>query len=151
MKVAFDTSVLVSGLVAAHPKHRRARMWLAAARRGELEGVMCLHAVAETWAVLTRLPLKPAISGETAKTLLSSLGAFVHAVRPTPEVYEDALARCSRAGLRSGIVFDALHLASARACGADVLVTWNRHDFERVAAAGELRIVSPDEAPGTAS
>ena len=59
MKVAFDTSVLIAGSVSSHPHHERALWWLADDR--EFERCASWHALAETWSVLTRLPLRPPV------------------------------------------------------------------------------------------
>jgi predicted nucleic acid-binding protein len=147
MKVGFDTSVLVSGLVAAHPQHARARRWLVAARAGGVEAMMSWHAIAETWSVLTRLPLAPAISGELARDLLHTLRTFIEPVTPDEGCYQAALARCAARGLRSGAVYDALHLVAAERMHADLLLTWNRYDFERLAAKSGPMIASPDDEP----
>jgi predicted nucleic acid-binding protein len=144
---AFDTSVLVPGLVGAHPLHERSRRWLAAARSGAITGIMSWHAVAEAWSVLTRLPLEPAISGEAAQRLLESVRAFITPVEPDASVYTRAIALCAARGFRSGAVFDAIHLATAEVQGADAILTWNRYDFERLTSGGSPRVASPDEDP----
>jgi predicted nucleic acid-binding protein len=149
MKVAFDTSVLVAGLVGAHPQHARSRRWLAAARSGAVDGLMSWHAVAETWSVLTRLPLEPSISGEVARGLLETIRSFIAPIEPDVGIYERAIARCATRGFRSGTIFDALHLATAEASAADAVLTWNRYDFERLAVAGGPRIASPDDEPAS--
>ena len=112
MRVAFDTSVLVPALVRAHPRHARAHVWLDAARTGSIVGVASWHAFAESWAVFTRLPLVPRLSGGLAKRMLHRLQSFFDLVEPSAEVYEAAVARCVERGRTSGAVFDALHQRS---------------------------------------
>lgn len=123
MRVAFDTSVIVAGIVEAHPAFDVAARWLDAADRGELEAVWTTHAYAECWSVLTRLPLVSRLDPGDADTVLAAL-VEAHA----PEAisltdYRDAAARCADAGLRSGAIFDALHLVVAERLGADALLT----------------------------
>ena len=56
MKVMFDTSVLVAGMVEPHPMHERALPWLKRARSRDLEFFVAGHTLAELYAVLTTLP-----------------------------------------------------------------------------------------------
>ena len=55
--VAIDTSVLVAAAVAVHPQHQRATSIFDAVRAGSTTGCACQHALAETYSVLTKLPL----------------------------------------------------------------------------------------------
>jgi predicted nucleic acid-binding protein len=52
-------------------------------------------------------------------------------------------------GLRSGSVFDALHVVCAERAGADLIVTNDVEDFERLVVAGGLRGVACDTPPET--
>ena len=58
------------------------------------------------------------------------------------ETYLEVLERVAGLGLRSGVVYDALHLATAEAAGCERLYTFNLRDFNRLSPKG-LRIVSP--------
>lgn len=147
LKVAFDTSVLVPALVAPHPYHARAVAWLPAANESSVVGSCSWHAVAETWSVLTRLPLQPPISPGMAKRSLDRLLERVEAVPLSGAIYHQALDRCSHRGFRSGVVFDALHLVCAEKRQADVLVTFNRGDFDRLTTEDSPKIVVPPDPP----
>lgn len=147
MKVAFDTSVLVPALVAAHPNHARSVCWVQAAAAGEITGITSLHAVAETWAVLTRLPLEPAVSGETARLVLQRLGEHLAWIPPDESIYSAAIQRCAAHGLSSGAVFDAIHMLTAEHARADAVLTFNRVDFERLHREGGPRLVNPPDPP----
>jgi predicted nucleic acid-binding protein len=46
-------------------------------------------------------------------------------------------------------VFDALHVACAERAGADLIVTNDVDDFERLVVAGGLRVVACDASPET--
>lgn len=70
MKVAFDTSVLVAGLVEDDPEHARAVSWLTT--DDTMERVAHGHAYAETWSVLTALPIELRVCGEVAAPVLAS-------------------------------------------------------------------------------
>jgi len=147
VKAAFDTSVLVAALVAAHPKHDRAIRWVRAAAEGEIEAECSWHAVAETWSVLTRLPIAPPISPELARAALERLGRHIPPAPLRDTVYRGAIERCAERGLRSGAVSDALHLVAAEQSGADVLLTFNAADFTRLATGSSPRILVPPDPP----
>lgn len=150
MRLAFDTSVLVAALVEAHEFHRRATPWIEAAVHRRIEATCSWHAAAETWSVLTRMPLDPPISPPLAEVAIDRLLARVEPVAPAPEHYRLALRRCAERGVRSGAVFDALHLVSAESSGAEGFVTFNAADFERLRAEGSPRILVPPDPPAFA-
>lgn len=146
MKVALDTSVLVAAVVEAHPQHARASWWLRT--RKKIERVASWHAYAEAWAVLTALPLEPRISGDVASAVLERLRRAVAFVVPRTTTYPMAAARCNARALRSGAIYDALHLVTAEAERADLLLTFNVEDFTRLAEPDGPRIVAPPDPPG---
>ncbi|HDH87226.1 MAG: hypothetical protein DRG35_02195 [Deltaproteobacteria bacterium] len=59
MKTLFDTSVLVAAIVEPHSMHTRALPWLQRAKAGEIDFLAASHTLAELYAVLATLPLKP--------------------------------------------------------------------------------------------
>ena len=143
MRVAFDTSVLVAGLVEAHPDFARASLWLDAADRGEVQAVWTIHAYAELWSVLTRLPLAERLEPTAVNELLAALVAAHPPEMLTCADYQAASARCGRAGVRSGAIFDALHLVLAERMGADALLTLNVKDFARLSP--QIRALPPPD------
>jgi len=54
-----------------------------------------------------------------------------------------ALAECEARGVRSGAVYDWLHLAAARKAGAEALITLDVRDFRAMARPGDPRIEPP--------
>ena len=147
MRLAFDTSVLVAALVEPHLFHARALPWIEAVLDGRASGECSTHALAETWAVLTRLPIDPAIAPPVATLAVARLAELL-TVRELPHgAYRAAMSRCAERGLRSGAVFDALHLVCAEVSGADVLLTFNARDFERLALSSGPSIVVPPDPP----
>ena len=146
MKVAFDTSVIVAALIEDHPHHARASWWLRARRK--LDRVASWHAYAEVWAVLTALPMEPRVTGEVAAAVLARARRSVSFVAPRSTTYPTAVARCNARALRSGAVYDALHLVTAEGESADLFLTFNVDDFTRLAEPGGPRIVAPPEPPG---
>jgi predicted nucleic acid-binding protein len=146
VRVAFDTSVIVAAVVEDHPHHARASWWLRSRRK--LERVASWHAYAEAWAVLTALPLEPRVTGEVAAAVLERARRSIVFVPPRSATYPAAVARCNARGLRSGAVYDALHLVSAEGERAEFLLTFNAGDFIRLAEPGGPRIVVPPDPPG---
>jgi hypothetical protein len=51
MLLAIDTSVIVAGALAGHVFHPRAHVWQAAIHRGEVQAMVCAHALAEVYSV----------------------------------------------------------------------------------------------------
>lgn len=70
MKILFDTSVLESAIVEPHPMHSRAMPWLQRAKAGKFDFVVASHTLAELYAVLTTLPVRPRISPAIAWRLV---------------------------------------------------------------------------------
>ena len=48
--------------------------------------------------------------------------------------YQAVIVRLTELGFPGGVVHDALHLQAAEKAGAERLVTFNRRDFDRLAA-----------------
>lgn len=69
-KVLFDTSVLVATLVKPHSAHARAFSWLKKAKSGEIAMIVSSHTLAETYAVLTTLPVSPRITPDISWRLI---------------------------------------------------------------------------------
>jgi predicted nucleic acid-binding protein len=150
VKLAFDTSVLVAALVEPHRFHARAARWVDEVTSGRVAGRCAWHAVAETWSVLTRIPLQPAVSPALAEVAIERLLTWIDPVEVRGEQVREAVRRCSRLGLRSGSVFDALHLVCAESDGADGFVTFNAGDFERLRGDASPPIVVPPDPPSFA-
>ncbi len=147
MRVAFDTSVLVAALVEPHPLHGRALCWLEAAHGERFAGECTWHALVETWSVLTRLPITPPVAPPLAEVAIERLARTIEAVALGASTYRAAFRRCAERGLRSGVLFDALHLVVAEERGADLLVTFNAADFHRLTVDTSPQIVIPPDPP----
>lgn len=123
MKLLLDTSVLVAGMVEAHPEHERALVWLERVSNTD-NGFMSVHSLAEVYAVLTRLPVQPKI-------------------HPEQEDYFNAIQNLAKAKLVGGIVYDALIMQTAIKAGVEQLITLNAKDFCRLYPNSEIKIVEP--------
>lgn len=143
MRIAFDTSVLVAGLVESHPAFRDAALWLDALQERQIEGVWTTHAYAETWSVLTRLPLAERLSLQEVGNIVESLVMMCAPTDLDVRDYRAAAARCAAAGARSGAFFDALHLVAAERAEVHALLTLNQKDFLRLSP--RIRVLAPPE------
>ncbi len=149
MKVGFDTSVIVAAVLESHPHHLRAAWWLRGLEK--LERIASWHAYAEAWSVLTALPIEPRVSGEVAAAVLERLRRVIRFLPPRSATYPAAALRCSARSLRSGAIYDALHLVTAEAEKADLFLTFNVEDFVRLSEPEGPRIVAPPDPPGMPS
>jgi hypothetical protein len=65
----------------------------------------------------------------------------------TVGAYQAAIDRCAERSLKSGSVFDAIHLIAAERRAAGVLLTFNPEDFARLREGDSVRIVVPPDPP----
>ena len=144
MRVLLDTSVLVAALVEAHARHAQAFPWLQKTREADFQGLIATHSIAETYAVLTSLPLSPRITPSAAWALLEhSVLPYVQTVDLAAADVRQVVERLSRQGLAGGVVYDALIAAAAMEARVDCIVTLNAGDFRRVVPAGTLDVREP--------
>ena len=144
MKILFDTSVLVSGIVEAHPMHSRCLPWLQRAKAGDFQFLVVSHSVAETYAVLTTLPVKPRISPTVGLRLVhSNIEESARIVPLTVAEYRATIKRMANMGLSGGTVYDALIASAARKLSVERLLTLNANDFHRVWPEGKDIISVP--------
>jgi predicted nucleic acid-binding protein len=144
LKVLFDTSVLVAAIVEAHPAHERALPRLSLARSRRLEMLVSAHSVAETFAVLSTLPLSPRIGPGLARQLVrENVLSVASVVTLSARDYEVVLEELADLGVSGGAVYDALIARAATKAKADRLLTLNRKHFLRVWPAGAERLETP--------
>jgi predicted nucleic acid-binding protein len=146
MKVLFDTSALVTAVVDQLPNHETALACyrrFAQPRRGAARAVCSTHAIAECYATLTALPLACRIQpAEAARLIEENFLMHLDAVPLSVTDYQAALARVASLGLRSGVIYDALHVRCAERSGCRRIITYNTVDFERLAPSA-IEIVTP--------
>lgn len=144
VRVLFDTSMLVAALVRIHPRHSVAWRWLSRALAGEITLVVAAHTLAELHATLTRLPVRPRISPQTARHLRDdNIPKSAVIVALTVEDYHTVLHRVAERGLAGGVIYDALIARAAEIAQVDQLVTLNQAHFRRVWPEGVDRIIGP--------
>lgn len=105
--VAVDTSVAVPLLLSEHEHHRAVAEW-AKGRTLRLAG----HALAETYAVLTRLPGDARVTGSDAVELIDD--SFAGALVCTPETAGRVHRELERSGVSGGATYDAMVALAAR-------------------------------------
>lgn len=106
-------------------------------------GCCSTHAVAETYATLTALPLQRRISPDEARRLIEDTVLGRLAVIPLGAAdYRAALRQVANQGLSSGAIYDALHAQCARKERVDQILTYNLSDFDRFNLDGIL-VASP--------
>jgi toxin FitB len=101
LTVAVDTSVAVALLVDTHPQHDQMMGWW-----DHQELRLCGHAVAETYAVLTRLPGDLRLAPDAAATLLWAW--FAEPLPLSEQTARELPSTLSAAGIAGGAVYDAL-------------------------------------------
>jgi predicted nucleic acid-binding protein len=143
MKTFFDTSVLVAAMVDQLTQHERAFSYFSKALEDGWACVCSTHVLAECYATLTALPLARRVQPEEARTLVeTNVLERLTVVDLVVRDYREGLGRVAELGLRSGVVYDALHLGCAERADCEQLVTFNAKDFERLKPSG-LKIVVP--------
>jgi len=144
MRTLFDTSLIIAALVEPHPMHGRSLPWFKRAKAGELELVVAAHTLAEAYAVLSTLPIKPRISPSAAWRLIhENIERIAKIVSLTPSEYMSAVKSVSDMGLSGGIIYDALIAKVAQKSKTECLVTLNAEHFNRVWPEGQTVICTP--------
>ena len=144
MIILFDTSVLIAAFVESHPMHKRAFPWLKQAKAKEFEMIVAAHTVAELYAVLSTLPIKPRISPLIARKLIGeNIESTGKIIALTPREYISVIKEISEMGLVGGVTYDALIAKVAQKSKVEKLLTLNVDHFTRVWPGGEKIIVLP--------
>ena len=132
MRTLFDTSVLVAALVDQLGTHEAAFREFLRHSTCENPGFCSTHALAETYATLTALPLNRRVLPDEARRLVEGTVLARLAVVPLVAAdYRAVLQHVAELGLGSGAIYDALHAQCARKEDVDQILTYNLSDFER--------------------
>lgn len=144
MRILFDTSVIVAAMVEAHPFHKQALPWLKKAKENDFELIIAAHTLAELYAVLSTLPVRPRISPGIAWHLIhENIESTAKIITLTPSEYSLTIKAMSEKGLSGGIIYDALIAKAALKAKADRLLTLNKKDFEKIVPGNEIILYSP--------
>jgi predicted nucleic acid-binding protein len=134
-----DTSVLVAAFWGDHTHHDSSVRLLAEATR---ETAACgAHSLAEVYATMTALPVRPALLPEQVLLLIEQIPERLTTVRLEGAEYLRAIRDAAERRFTTGRVYDALLLACARKFEADAIYTWNLKHFRQLAPdlAGHIR------------
>ena len=133
MKIFFDTSVLVASFVNAHPRHANCLPWLQKVKKKEIEGIISVHSLIETYSILTKLPLSPRINPPLALSLIKeNILEDFELVTYGKKDYINLLDELSSGNIAGGASYDGLILSAAKKVTADKILTLNVNDFIRV-------------------
>ena len=147
MKVLMDTSTLVAAVLPSHAHHATCVGWLEAAKQTAFELVISVHTIADLYAVLTRMPVRPRITGPIAVQFIANILTAAKPVSLSARHYYEVVDSLSQCGLVGGVVYDGVIVKAAEIEGVDYLLTLNKPDFDRVWPAAAARIISPEDVP----
>jgi len=132
VKAFLDTSVLVAAFWGGHQHHRSSIKLLAGANRKQW--ACSLHTLAEIYAAMTALPVKPMIPQEQVLLLVKEVQERLTPIALSETEYLATIRKCGEAGFTSGRVYDALLLlASAVKAKAETIYTLNLGHFQAIA------------------
>src|SRR6266567_7317281 len=131
MKEFFDTSVLVAAFWGGHVHHPPSlKRFAAAEKRHSACGI---HSLAEVYAVMTVLPVKPMIPPEQALLFVEEVRERLTLVSLSAEEYFVAIQNAASRGFAGGRIYDSLLLACAAKCQAQAVYTWNLKHYHSLA------------------
>jgi predicted nucleic acid-binding protein len=136
VKAFFDTSVLVGAFYGDHPRHSACLRLLEDASKKT--HFCAAHAVAELYAVMTRLPVRPRITPEQGLLFVENLRDHFSVITLSAAEQFEAAAEVARRGLGGGKVYDLLTLKCALKSDAECVYALNLPEFARLATP-ELR------------
>jgi len=141
LKVFFDTSVLVAAFWGDHPHHAPSLKALSLSKK--TQATCSTHSLAEVYAVMTHLPVKPLIPAEQAMLFITDIRERLTIVPLTTADYETALRKASARGIVGGRIYDALLLHVAAKTKAAKIYTWNVDHFQHISPELSDRITTP--------
>jgi predicted nucleic acid-binding protein len=132
--VFFDTSVSVAASESSHPHHERAWPLLRSIADGKVVGILCAHSLAEWYAALTRLPVKPRIQPAEAQRIINeNILPYFEIVPLAAADYAATIREMGDRDIPGARIYDALLLRCAAKSSADQILTFNRKDFVELA------------------
>ena len=139
-----DSSCIVAAVCDWHEHREQARREIDRRLDSGETLVLAAPALAETYAVLTRLPPPNRVSPAHALRLLDEnfIRRSEEIVALEPETIVQLLRRSAELGTQGGAIYDAVILACASTAGAAALLTFNRRHFESHRVQG-VEIVEP--------
>lgn len=131
MREFFDTSVLIAAFWGGHANHEASIKQFA---KAEKKYSSCAaHTLAEVYATMTALPVKPLIPPEQVLLFIEEMHKRLNLVSLEPEEYYETMQRAADRGLTSGRIYDALLMSCAAKAKAEIIYTWNLKHFHSLA------------------
>ena len=124
-----------------HEHHERTRAELERRADANEQLVIAAHSLAETYAVLTRLPAPNRLRAEDAIALIELNWRDTPVVQLTAHETWESLREAQRHGLMGGQMYDVLIAMAALKARASTIVTWNVRHFAPFA--GKIGIEAP--------
>jgi len=141
VKAFFDTSVLVAAFLGDHVHHQASLRAFAPSKPNN--AACSLHTMAEVFAVLSSLPVKPLISPEQAGLFVDEVYKRLTPVSLDEDEYYKTIHDAAERGVAGGRIYDALLLQCARKCKAEIVYTWNLNHFRAIAPDLAKRVHTP--------
>jgi len=141
LKDFLDTSVLIPAFREDHPHHEPSFRILEKASKSR--SCCALHTLAEFYATMTALPLKPPIPPEQALLFIQEIRDRLSPIALDADEYHQEIVRCAGQGISRGRIYDALILRCAAKSKAETIYTWNLKHFQWIAPALSHKIRTP--------
>lgn len=142
MKAFLDTSVLVATFYADHDHHEPSiDLFL---RFGKNDACCGAHSLAEVYATVTGMPPPRRVSADQALLFLGNIRDQLTLVALEEHEYFQVAEAAGAAGLAGGAIYDAILGHCALKAEAEVIYTWNTHDFVRLPQPISGRVATPD-------
>jgi predicted nucleic acid-binding protein len=106
-------------------------------------GACGIHSLAEVYAVMTALPVRPSLAAEQVYLFVEQIPERLTVVTLQQSDYLKAIRELAERRLANGRVYDALLLACARKSKAETIYTWNLKHFRQLAPDLADRIRTP--------
>ncbi len=136
-----DTSCLVAAVCSWHEHHDRTRSEIERRATDGEELFLAAHSLAETYAVLTRLPSPHRLRAADAISLIEANWGQTRIVHLTGRETWRVIKEAERRGLVGGQTYDVLIAMAALKGGALTLVTWNLRNF--ASFEDQVEVVAP--------
>jgi predicted nucleic acid-binding protein len=144
VRVLYDTSLIVAGLIESHPKHEAALVQIERVPTPDYQIFVAAHSLAEVYATLTRIPPPVRLPPKLAYTLVKTNIIDVYEIIALEaEDYLDIIGDLANKGLTSGIIYDALIVWAGIKANADHILTLNPRHFRLIYPEAADRIVDP--------
>ena len=131
MRDFFDTSVLIAAFWRGHAHHESSlRLFAASSKEQSACGI---HTLAEVYASMSALPVKPLIPPEQVALFVEEVRQRLTLVSLSEREYLATIRQASEQGLTGGRIYDALLLRCAANCGARHIYTLNLKHFQAIA------------------